>query len=43
MIGRLVEIVADMKLSFALAAPTGRAARILRDKVAQATGTEVQA
>ncbi|MCX7560168.1 AAA family ATPase [Sulfitobacter sp. F26204] len=43
MIGKLVEIVADMKLSCALAAPTGRAARILGDKVAQATGWEVQA
>lgn len=43
MIGRLVEIVADMKLSCALAAPTGRAARILGDKVAQATGWQVKA
>lgn len=43
MIGRLVEIVADMKLSCALAAPTGRAARILGNKVAQATGMDVGA
>jgi len=43
MIARLVEIAAEMKLSCALAAPTGRAARILGDKVAQATGWEVQA
>lgn len=42
-IGRLVEIVADMNLSCALAAPTGRAARILGNKVAQATGMDVGA
>lgn len=43
MIGRLVEIVADMKHSCALAAPTGRAARILGNNVAQATGMDVGA
>lgn len=43
MIGRLVEIVADLKLSCALTAPTGRAARILGNKVAQATGMDVAA
>ncbi|MGR3460946.1 MAG: ATP-dependent DNA helicase [Roseovarius sp.] len=43
MIARLVEVAAEMKLSCALAAPTGRAARILGDKVAQATGWEAQA
>lgn len=43
MIARLVEVAAEMKLSCILAAPTGRAARILGDKVAQATGWEVQA
>lgn len=43
MIARLVEVAAEMKLSCELAAPTGRAARILGDKVAQATGWEVQA
>ena len=42
MIARLVEVAAEMKLSCELAAPTGRAARILGDKVAQATGWEVQ-
>lgn len=43
MIARLVEIVAEMKLSCALTAPTGRAARILGNKVAQATSREVGA
>lgn len=43
MIARLVEVAAEMKLSCGLAAPTGRAARILGDKVAQATGWEVHA
>lgn len=43
MIARLVEVAAEMKLPCALAAPTGRAARILGDKVAQVTGWEVQA
>lgn len=43
MIANLMEVVAEMKLSCALAAPTGRAARILGNKVAQATGWEVQA
>lgn len=33
MIARLVEIAAEMKLSCALAAPTGRAARILGDSL----------
>ena len=43
MIAGLVEVVTDMKLSCVLAAPTGRAARILGNKVSQAIGRKVEA
>lgn len=43
LVGKLVEVLEHMNLSCALLAPTGRAARILGNKVSEMTGRDVAA